>query len=110
MPVGNLRHLRVFLAVAEGGSVTRAAAAGLVSQPAVTQAIAKLESQAGTALFRRTRQGLFPTEAGRLFQHRAARALARLDMAMSDIAPRLRTTATRAQLNALIAAVLRSAR
>ncbi|MGR3416615.1 MULTISPECIES: LysR family transcriptional regulator [unclassified Paracoccus (in: a-proteobacteria)] len=105
MPVGNLRHLRVFLAVAEGGSVTRAAAAGLVSQPAVTQAIAKLESQAGTALFRRTRQGLFPTEAGRLFQHRAARALARLDMAMSDIAPRLRTTATRAQLTALIAAV-----
>lgn len=104
MLVGNLRHLRVFLGVAECGSVTRAAAAGFVSQPAVTQAIARLEQDAGTALFRRSPQGLFPTEAGALLQHRIARALARLDAAMSDIAPRLTITATRAQLLALIAA------
>lgn len=103
MLVGNLRHLRVFLSVADCGSVTRAAAMGFVSQPAVTQALAKLEEGAGTPLFRRTPQGLFPTEAGALFQHRVSRALARLDMAMSDIAPRLTITATRAQLVALIA-------
>lgn len=103
MLVGNLRHLRVFLSVAEYGSVTRAAAAGFVSQPAVTQAIAKLEAQAGTPLFNRTQQGLFPTEAGSLFHRRVSRALMRLDNAMSDIAPRLTITATRAQLSALIA-------
>lgn len=103
MLVGNLRHLRVFLSVADCGSVTRAAAMGFVSQPAVTQALAKLEEGAGTPLFRRTPQGLFPTEAGALLQHRISRALARLDLAMSDIAPRLTITATRAQLVALIA-------
>lgn len=76
-----------------------------VSQPAVTQAIAKLEGEAGTPLFLRTQQGLFPTDAGSLFQNRVSRALARLDMAMSDITPRLTVTATRAQLAALIATV-----
>lgn len=105
MLVANLRHLRVFLSVAECGSVTRAAAAGFVSQPAVTQAIAKLEAEAGVPLFLRTQQGFFPTEAGALFRHRVSRALTRLDGALSDIAPRLAVTASRAQLAALIATV-----
>ncbi|MFV0383359.1 LysR family transcriptional regulator [Paracoccus sp. (in: a-proteobacteria)] len=105
MLVGNLRHLRVFLSVAECGSVTQAAVAGFVSQPAVTQAITKLETAAGMPLFLRSQQGLFPTEAGALFSNRVARALARLDAAMADIAPRLTVTATRAQLVALIATV-----
>ncbi len=105
MLVANLRHLRVFLSVAECGSVTRAAAAGFVSQPAVTQAIAKLEAEAGVPLFLRTQQGFFPTEAGALFRHRVSRALTRLDGALSDIAPRLAVTASRAQLTALIATV-----
>ena len=105
MLVANLRHLRVFLSVAECGSVTRAATAGFVSQPAVTQAIAKLEAEAGVPLFLRTQQGFFPTEAGALFRHRVSRALTRLDGALSDIAPRLAVTASRAQLAALIATV-----
>ncbi|TRW96508.1 LysR family transcriptional regulator [Paracoccus sp. M683] len=105
MLVGNLRHLRVFLGVAESGSVTKAAAAGFVSQPAVTQAIAKLECEAGAPLFLRTQQGLFPTEAGQVLRRRVARALAMLDAAIGDIAPRLTITATRSQLQALIATV-----
>ena len=102
---GNLRHLRVFLAVASGGSVTGAAAACRVSQPAVTQALAKLETLAEVPLFNRRPQGLFPTEAGRLLAARVARALALLDTATTEIAPRLSLTATRAQLVALIATV-----
>lgn len=105
MLVGNLRHLRVFLSVAETGSVTRAAVAGFVSQPAVTQAIAKLETAAGLPLFLRTQQGLFLTEAGAALHNRVARALTRLDAEMSSLAPRLTVTATRAQLSALIATV-----
>lgn len=105
MLVGNLRHLRVFLSVADCGSVTQAAAQGFVSQPAVTQAIARLEAEADTVFFLRRSQGLFLTDAGELFRARVARALGRLDVAMREIAPRLAVTATRAQLAALIATV-----
>lgn len=103
MLVGNLRHLKVFLAVAAHGSVTQAAQLCRVSQPAVTQALAKLEAQAGADLFRRTPRGLFATQAGALLRDRATRCFERLDAALADIAPRLCMTATRAQLNALIA-------
>ena len=99
----SLRHLRVLLAVAEHSSVTRAAEIGLVSQPAVTQAVAKLERDAGTLLFRRTPRGLFPTAAGDALVARVRRALGLLDAGLDAMAPRLRLTATVAQLEALIA-------
>lgn len=99
----NLRHLRVFLAVVETGSVTLAAERCHVSQPAVTQAINKLESEAGGILFDRTRQGLFATERAKLLVERIRRAFALLDPALGDLSPRLRITATTAQLNAVIA-------
>lgn len=101
----NLRHLRVFVEVARGGSVTRAAEAACVSQPAVTQALTKLEQVAGLDLFRRTPQGLFPTEAGAVLRDRCIRALDILDQGFADLAPRLSLTATRAQLQALVAVV-----
>lgn len=101
----NLRHLRIFLAVVADGSITRAADACNVSQPAATQAIAKLEIEAGSALFTRTAHGLFPTDAGKVLRNRTSRAFERLDTQLAEIAPRLILTATRAQLQALIAAV-----
>lgn len=99
----NLRHLRVFLAVADKGSVTLAADICNVSQPAVTQSIGKLESAAGGALFERTRQGFFPTQRGKILAERVRHACAHLDPALSEISPRIRLTATTAQLNALVA-------
>lgn len=100
----NLRHLRVFLAVAECGSITRAAERSFVSQPAVTQAIAKLEDLAAMPLFQRSPQGFFLTEAGRCLQARVRRALTLLDTALSEVSARLPLTATRPQLQALVAA------
>lgn len=99
----NLRHLRVFLAVAETGSVTRAAASAHLSQPAVTQAISKLEAALGVALFDRSSHGLFPTPAGETFRLRVQRAFALLDRVVAEIAPRLQLTITAAQTEALIA-------
>lgn len=99
----NLRHLRVFLSVFDTGSITRASEANLVSQPAVTQAVGKLERLAGQDLFLRRPQGLFPTPAGEALAARVRRALLHLDPALTDLAPRLRLTATAAQLQALIA-------
>ncbi|SLN49097.1 HTH-type transcriptional regulator GbpR [Aquimixticola soesokkakensis] len=104
MIASNIRHMRAFLAVAETGSITQAAAQCFVSQPAVTQAIAKLEAQADMPLLLRTPQGIFLTEAGQYLQRRVARAIAMLDAALVEISPRLPLTATRAQLQALIAA------
>lgn len=99
----NLRHLRVFAVVADTASVTRAAEAAGISQPAVTQALSRLEALLGTALFTRTPHGLFLNPSGDILRLRVSRALNLLDAALTGIAPRLRLTATAAQLEALIA-------
>lgn len=101
--IATLRHLRVFAAVARTGSVTRAAEQCHVSQPAVTQAIGKLEREVGTSLFQRTTRGLFLTAAGSTLAARVDRAFALLDPVLAELAPRLRVTATAAQLHALVA-------
>jgi LysR family transcriptional regulator of gallate degradation len=99
----NLRHLRVFLAVVDTGSVTRAADACHVSQPAVTQALNKIERTAGVSLFTRTPHGMFVNKTGERLATRVRRAFNYLDPALTELAPRLRITATTAQLQALIA-------
>jgi DNA-binding transcriptional LysR family regulator len=89
--------------VVEQASITRAAELCFLSQPAVTQAIAKLERKLGLALFQRSAQGLFVSTAGELLAGRVRRAFDLLDRAMQDLAPRLKLTATTAQLRALAA-------
>lgn len=71
----NLRHLRAFREVANRRSISQAAEHVFLSQPAVTQAIAKLEQQVGTTLFERLSDGMRPTEAGRLFVERVGHAI-----------------------------------
>lgn len=99
----NLRHFRVFLAVVDLGSPTRAAQRFNVSQPAVSQAVHKLEGEAGGALFHRTQQGFVTTERGEIFDARIRRVMTRLDRRLSDVSPRLVHRATDVQLQALIA-------
>ncbi|WP_226627444.1 LysR family transcriptional regulator [Alloyangia pacifica] len=99
----NLRHLRVFLAVADEASVTGAAERFKVSQPAVTQMLGKLEAQAGGALFSRTSRGFVLSERGTVLAARLRRAFAQLDAALGAISPRLPGLATSGQLQGLIA-------
>lgn len=99
----NLRHLRVFAAVVETGSITRAAERALVTQPAVTQAVAKLEKIVGQTLLQRTPQAVFANPAGLVLANRINRAFGLLDPALADLSARLVLTATAAQLQALIA-------
>ena len=99
----SIRHLRMFQTLAETHSVTRTAELCHVSQPAVTQAMGKLERDGGQALFRRSSQGIFLTPAGEVMARRTVRALGFLDMAMADMSRNIRLHATRAQLAALIA-------
>ena len=99
----NLRHLRLFAAVADLKSLTATSLALNISQPAVTQALGKLERESGGPLFTRTPHGFFLTDRGALLHHRIEAAFALLDPALADISPRLKMTLSYAQLLSLIA-------
>lgn len=77
----NLRHLRALDLIVELGSMSAAAAAVNLTQPALTQGLAKLERQLGRALFDRHPDGVLPTEAGLLIAGRAQAAFAHLGSA-----------------------------
>ena len=72
----SLRHFRFFVAVAETGQVSKAAAALFTSQPAVTEAIKALESDIGVKLFNRHPKGVVLTYEGTIFLQHARGVLA----------------------------------
>jgi len=63
----SLRQIRYFVATAEQGQITQAAAALAISQSAITTAIKDLESTVGAELFSRSPQGMELTPIGRQF-------------------------------------------
>jgi len=71
-----LRHLRYFVAVAETGHMTRAAALLGIQQPPLSVQIRALETMLGAALFVRHPKGVSLTDAGRLLYEEARRILA----------------------------------
>lgn len=110
----NLRHLRAVAEVARAGRISVASARVHLSQPAITQGIARLETQLGARLFARSAAGMHPTPAGERFAARIDRALARLDAEAEAVRKRAagrggfeRFTAlmTMAQMRALVAVV-----
>ena len=100
MPPGfaiDLRRLEYFVAVAEAGSFSKAAALLVISQPALSQQVAALERETGQRLLARNGRGAEPTEAGlALLGH--ARAIfelaerARADMRERQLVPSGRIT------------------
>ncbi len=71
-----LRHLRVFLAVVDSGSMSGAARSLYIAQPSVSGAIAELEAHYGTLLFDRIGRRLVITPAGERLAGYARRMLA----------------------------------
>lgn len=71
----NIRHLAALAATVEHGTVTEAARAINLTQPALTQAIARLEADLDCRLFRREPDGMKPTEPALLLAERARAAL-----------------------------------
>ena len=71
----SLRHLRYFVTVAEQGQLTRAANALHIAQPALSQAIAQLESHVGVSLLERHARGVSLTPAGEVFFDKARAAV-----------------------------------
>ena len=83
----DFKQLRALLIVAETGSVTRAAELLNLVQPAVSRQLRMLEEDVGAVLFRRGRQGMELTEAGRTLVEYARRALDQLDRARAELKP-----------------------
>ncbi len=78
-------QLRYFVAVAETGSFTKAAARCFVSQPSLSQQILNLESEVGQALFHRLGRSVALTEAGHVLLEHARRILSETDNALREL-------------------------
>lgn len=81
-----LGQLRTFLAVADAGSVRGAAERLVVTQPAVSSALASLAAEIGVPLVAREGRGLRLTPAGLAFARYARQALGLLDEAVNAAA------------------------
>lgn len=104
--IPNLRHLAGVLAVAECGTISEAARRINLSQPALTQGVARIEAALGVALFLRGGAGMHLTEPGEVFARRLRRGLDFLARgAQAAGQANLHRIVTLGQLRCLIAAV-----
>ena len=76
-----LHQFRVFLKVAELGSITRSANALSIPQPSISRSLARIESLLEVRLVERHRGGINLTPAGQAFQAHAREALRHFDLA-----------------------------
>lgn len=80
-----MRHLRLLLSIQQFGSLTRVAQQMATSQPAVTSALADIESMFGAPLFVRSMRGMQPTALGEIALARAQAMLEDLDHLARDM-------------------------
>ncbi|QPP05689.1 LysR family transcriptional regulator [Streptomyces bathyalis] len=80
-----VRHLRVIRAVADAGSLTRAAAVLGLSQPSLTAQLQRIERMLGGPLFVRHRGGASPTALGELVVAKARELLPQLDSVQQEV-------------------------
>lgn len=107
----SIRHLKVFESVAHLQGVRRASQECHLSQPAVTQAIAKLEEQMGVSLLERCASGSYLNEFGIIFHRRTQRMFSQIEQALVELgvptgpipATRLASRISRLQIRSLLA-------
>jgi DNA-binding transcriptional LysR family regulator len=92
-PAIELRQLQYLVVVIEEGQITRAAQRLNVAQPALSQAISRLEGQLGVRLLERLPRGIEPTPAGAAFFEKARMALTAVEEAQDVVHPWSRTDA-----------------
>ncbi len=81
-----IRQLKAFVAIAETGTFTAAAARVHVTQAAISMQIRQLETEVGAKLFVRAPRHVILTEAGEHLLHRARQILREHDAAIDEIA------------------------
>lgn len=82
-----LRHIRLFLQVADLGSLTAAGRAAGLSQPAVSKSLSELELMLGAALVQRQGRRLVLTPQGEAFRRHAREGVAALNAAARAVRP-----------------------
>lgn len=89
-----MRHLRTICAIADTGSLTRAAAALHQTQPGLSAQLRRIEAMLGGTLFERGQNGVVPTSFGEVVLARAQAVLPTLDDLMNTaaVAPRTKNT------------------
>lgn len=80
-----LRHLRYFLAVAESGSLRKAADRIYVAQSSLSRSVQTLEQELGVVLFERGARGVELTPSGQLLVDAARKILHDVDALSSDV-------------------------
>ncbi|GAA1782664.1 LysR substrate-binding domain-containing protein [Agromyces lapidis] len=80
-----IRHLVLVAAIADEGTLVRAAEALHITQPVVTRGLREVEDLLGVPLFERLPRGVTPTEYGRPFIERARSVLAELRIAGEEV-------------------------
>ncbi|MDF9841555.1 MULTISPECIES: LysR family transcriptional regulator [unclassified Paenibacillus] len=70
-----LEQLYHIVAIAQTGSISTAAERAYISQPALSSSVSKLEVELGVPLFKRTNQGVHPTEIGQAVIAKAMEAI-----------------------------------
>ncbi len=103
-----VRHLRVICAIAEAGSLTRAAASLRMTQPGLSAQLRRIEAMLGGAVFERGRSGAAPTALGELVLTRARAILPGIDSLLAETAraARIRGAPDRVRLGSVGAPLL----
>jgi DNA-binding transcriptional LysR family regulator len=116
MALGDVGRLRAFAAVLDLGSISAAASVLGYTQSAVSQQLAALEREAGTALVDRSQRPLRATRAGEVLRPHVDRALAALgggEAALDDLRDgmlRLRLAAFTSALSSFVPGAVRDLR
>ncbi|WP_321505281.1 pca operon transcription factor PcaQ [Breoghania sp.] len=79
------RHLQCFLEIARQGSISRAAEALAISQPAVSKTLKELEDILAIRLFERSRKGIRLTRFGEVFLRHASASVMALQEGMESV-------------------------
>src|SRR3954465_14414988 len=80
-----LQQLQYFLAAAEHGSFSRAAAELHLAQPSLSEQVRRLEAEFGVALFSRVGRGPARPEGGRVLRPHAERTLEEAEAARTSV-------------------------
>ncbi|GAA1965330.1 LysR substrate-binding domain-containing protein [Agromyces allii] len=80
-----IRHLVLVTAIADEGTLVRAAESLHITQPVVTRGLREVEDLLGVPLFERLPRGVVPTQYGRPFIERARSVLAELRIAGEEV-------------------------